>query len=421
MWVGEALSSALGPADRSRLAEWLDSEQDAWFFIDSVDEAKQSGVKLRAALRAIAVGIAGAERRAHIVLSSRYTDWQFRRDLAHLNEELPIPADQVLPSPPTPNEMVISTIHRERREPPPPPEKPLVVVMTGLDKKRVRLFAQGKNVKDLERFIEQIEAANLWQFARRPLDLDWLVEFWRTNGRLGSLAEMLEVCLSERLEESNLDRARRDNLEVARALHAVERIGAAMVFGRKSTIRVPDAEIDLNANPSSLDIAEVLPEWSPQDRLRLLTRAVFDPASLGRARIHNDNQAVVRAYLTARWLQRLRKSNLSQQGLFDLLFAETYGVEIVKPTMQETAAWLSLWDENVAKQVARRQPFLLLTAGDPATLSRQTREGLLVRVVERIASGERVPLFDFDHFEEILQSGPCGRDTKVVGSTWKSP
>jgi hypothetical protein len=410
------LESALGPADRSRLVKWLGSEEDAWLFIDSVDEAKKSGVKLRAALRAIAVTIAGAERRAHIVLSSRYTDWQFRQDLAHLNEELPIPADKALPPPPTPDEIVISTIHRERRDPPPPPERPLVVVMTGLDRERVRLFAQGKDLKDLEAFIEQIEAANLWQFARRPLDLDWLVDFWRTHGRLGSLAEMLEVCLAERLQESNLDRARQDNLDVARALHALERIGAAMVFGRKSTIRVPDAEIDLNANPSSLDIAEILPEWSPQNRLLLLTRAVFDPASLGRARIHNDNQGVVRAYLTARWLQRLRKNNLSQQGLFDLLFAETYVVKVVKPTMQDTAAWLSLWDENVAKQVTRRHPFLLLTAGDPETLSRQTRECLLVEVVERIASGERVPLLDFDTLKRF-----CRPDlAQAIRSAWSA-
>jgi hypothetical protein len=402
--VGRAsFESALRPADRTRLAAWLNSDQDAWLFIDSVDEAKHGGVKFRAALRAIATAIAGAERRAHVVLSGRYTDWQFRQDLAQLNEELPIPADQPLPPPPTADELVISTIHRERPNPPPVPERPVVVVMTGLDKKRVRLFANGKGIQNLEAFIEQIEGANLWQFARRPLDLDWLVEFWRTHRRLGSLAEMLEVCLKERLQESNLDRARQDRLGVNRAMHAVERVAAAMVFGRQNTIRVPDAEITLDVDLSSLDVADVLPEWSPQDRSFLLTRAVFDPATLGRARLHNDNQAVVRGYLTARWLHRLRKSNLSQQGLFDLLFAETYGVEVIKPTMQETAAWLSLWDENVAKQVARRQPFLLFTAGDPATLSRQTREGLLVEVVERIASGERVPLLDFDTLKRFCR------------------
>ena len=40
------LEAALRPADRASLAAWRRSEQDGWFFIDSVDEAKSSGVKL---------------------------------------------------------------------------------------------------------------------------------------------------------------------------------------------------------------------------------------------------------------------------------------------------------------------------------------------------------------------------------------
>jgi hypothetical protein len=206
------LEAALRLVDRPRLAAWLASEEDAWFFIDSVDEAKHGGIKFRTALRAIATAIAGAERRAHVVLSGRYTDWQFRHDLGQLNEELPIPEDQALPPPPTPDELVISTINRERRKSPPPPEKAVVVVMTGLDAERVRLFAEGKDDQNVDAFVGQIETANLWQFARRPLDLDWLVEFWQSHSRLGSLAETLEVCLAERLQESNLDRARQDNL-----------------------------------------------------------------------------------------------------------------------------------------------------------------------------------------------------------------
>ncbi len=395
------VEAALKAADRARLAAWRTSEQDAWFFIDSVDEAKNSGVKLRTALHAVAEGIASAERRAHIVLSGRYTDWQFRYDLAHLNEELAIPADQALPPPPTPDELVISTIHREAPKEEPPPEEPVVVVMSGLDEARVRQFAAGQDVQNLDAFIGQIETANLWQFARRPLDVDWLVQFWHSHGRLGSLAEMLDICISERLQESNLDRARQDGLDVARATHAVERTGAALVFGRKETITVPDSEIDLAAEASSLDIADVLPDWSPHDRDALLARAVFDPATLGRARVHNDNQGVVRGYLAARWLNRLRKRNLSQTGLFDLLFAESYGIEVIKPSMQETAAWLSLWNENVAREVSRRNPFLLLTAGDPATLSRQTRETLLRQVTARIAAGERIPVLDFDSLKRF--------------------
>src|SRR5262249_52758115 len=155
--------------------------------------------------------------------------------------------------------------------------------------------------QNVDVFMGLIERANLWQFARRPLDLDWLAQFWHRHGRLGALAEMLEICVSERLQESNRDRSRQDGLDDTRALHGVERIGAALVFGRKETLTVPDSHIDL-APETSLDITNVLPDWSPHDRVALLSRAVFDPATLGRARLHNDNQGVVRGYLAARWL-----------------------------------------------------------------------------------------------------------------------
>ena len=188
----KGLERALRPADRPALAAWRSSEEEGWLFIDSVDEAKQSGLRLRTALHAIAEAIMGAERRTHVVLSGRYTDWQFRGDLIHFKEELGIPADEALPPPPTPDELVISTIHRERRPTAHPPEDAIVVVMIGLDKERVRRFASGKGVLNLDAFVEQVEAANLWQFARRPLDLDWLVQFWVSHSRVGNLAEMLE-------------------------------------------------------------------------------------------------------------------------------------------------------------------------------------------------------------------------------------
>jgi hypothetical protein len=410
------VAGALRPPDRSKFAEWRSSDTEAWLFIDSVDEAKQAGIKLRTALHAIAESIAGAERRAYIVLSGRYTDWQFRRDLIHFKEELGIPADESLPPPPTPDELIISTIHRDRREPPSPPEDAIVVVMTGLNEDRVRQFAAGKVVLNLDSFIAQIATANLWQFARRPLDLDWLVQFWHSHKRLGNLAEMLDICIAERLQESNLDRARLDGLEVTRAYQALERIGAALVFSHCETVAIPDAEISLADATNAIDIADVLPDWSPQDRELLLTRAMFDPATFGRARIHNDNQGVVRSYLTARWLHRLRKVNLSQQGLLDLLFAKTYGLAVIKPSMHQVAAWLSLSDESVAQEVLRREPYLLLDAGDPASLSRKCRENLLTTAVERLVAGDDLPSLDPDSLKRF--SRPDLAD--AIRKLWKT-
>ena len=85
---------------------------------------------------------------------------------------------------------------------------------------------------------------------------------------------------------------------------ALERIGAALVFG-ENTIAIPDSELALADDDSSVDIVEVLPDCLPMTVPRLLTRPVFDPATFGRARLHNDNEGVVRGYLAARWFDRL--------------------------------------------------------------------------------------------------------------------
>ena len=149
-------------------------------------------------------------------------------------------------------------------------------------------------------------------------------------------------------------------------MQAIERIGAALVFGRATTLAIPDSEVALAETHLSLDIADVLLDWSASDLLRLLSRPVFDPATFGRARLHNDNEGVVRAFLAASWLRRLRANNLSRERLAELLFANTYDVPLIIPSVQETAAWLAIWDPDVAREVVDREPHLLLTAGDPA-------------------------------------------------------
>src|ERR1700738_4309825 len=53
----EGLAGSLPAAEREHLAAWLASEKPAWFFIDSVDEAKLSRIQLSLALRKIADGI----------------------------------------------------------------------------------------------------------------------------------------------------------------------------------------------------------------------------------------------------------------------------------------------------------------------------------------------------------------------------
>lgn len=399
----DGLESALRPPDRARLSAWRSNDEPGWFFIDSIDEAKLDNIRLERALRQIANGIAGGEGRAHIVLSGRHTDWEFARDARRLNEELPIPRERPAEPVPSLETLIRGVLRHEKRPESPPAETPLIVVMAPLDAEKVRAYAAAKNATELDGLIAAIEAANFWEFARRPLDLDWIVRYWRSHSRLGSLTEMIEASLRERVQEPDPDRARRDRLDAERAQRGLERIGATLVFGRQSTIAIPDKDAPVEDERTVVKIDDVLLDWSSEDRLQLLTRPAFDPATFGRARLHNDNEGVVRAYLTARWLQRLRQANLPQRRLHDLLFSRTYEIELIKPSMLETAAWLSLWDESVATEVIKRAPFLLFTAGDPASLTPSTRQAVLTALIERMRREEETPLLEHSSLARFSQ------------------
>lgn len=44
-----------------------------------------------------------------------------------------------------------------------------------------------------------VDEGDLWSLAKRPLDLTWLVDYWRKDHRFGKFADMLETSIRERL------------------------------------------------------------------------------------------------------------------------------------------------------------------------------------------------------------------------------
>ena len=411
----EGLPVCLSAEGRKQFEAWKASQSPAWIFVDSMDEAKLDNIRLETAFPKLADSIEGAAMRAHVVLSGRYTDWEFRADLSRFARALPVP--KPLAKPPSPKEEPVRARRSERpRAAIEQPEAPLVVLMASLDRERVRRFAAGNGIERVDQFIAAIDDADLWSLAARPLDLLWLVDYWRRYGRVGTLADMLETSLTERLHEAATQRYRHDEIPSRRAMDALERIGAALDFGRTDKIIIPDSQFDLRPAAPDFDLAAILPDWSPEHRRRLLSRAVFDPATFGRARLHNDNQGVVRSYLAARWLRRRRRENASFADIFRLLFATTYGIEVVRPSMTQTVAWLSIWDEDVAREVVARNPGLLLQNGDAASLSVATRSAALKRAIEQIvATGDRLGFFERRSLRRLSAPDmvPC------IRSLWK--
>ena len=58
---------------------------------------------------------------------------------------------------------------------------------------------------------------------------------------------------------------------------------------------------------------------------------------------------------------------------------------------------------SVAKEVLLREPFLLLDTGDPSSLTTATREALLKRVIEEIASDAEIPSLDGDTLKRFCR------------------
>ena len=387
----KGLDDAMSTASRAQLQRWRESGEPAWFFIDSIDEAKFEKIRLDQALRKIADGMHGNEDRAFIVLSGRHTEWEYEQDMARLAKALPIPEPEEVAQPEL-RTLIRSLLGYEKRSQVPAQETPLIVLMAPLDDEQMCVYATSKGVEDVEVFLTALRDANVLETARRPLDLDWLARHWRTHGRLGRFADMVAESLRERLQETDSDRRRHDPLNAEQATRGLERVGAALVFGRKQTIALSDAGASDARAGETLTIDAVLQDWSSKERVALLSRAVFDPAAFGRVRLHNDNEGVVRSYLAAQWLLQLRGKSLSGRQLQGLLFAQSYGVDLIRPSMQGTAAWLSIWDSDVACEVIRRDPALLFDAGDPASLPSSIRVRALRALVERYLAGQEVPL-----------------------------
>lgn len=108
----DGLPPCLNAEDRKQFEAWKASQSPAWIFVDSVDEAKLDNIRLETAFRKLADGIEGAAMRAHVVLSGRYTDWEFRADFSRFARALPVP--QPVARPPAPKEVLVRALRSER-------------------------------------------------------------------------------------------------------------------------------------------------------------------------------------------------------------------------------------------------------------------------------------------------------------------
>ena len=379
-WLAtDSLENALSEGSIEEVRSWLEGSHTAWFFLDSVDEARLANPQFfEKALRALARALNHAISRAYIFITARVSDWRATSDLVLVKD--------VLPPPPTRNtvdtqraEQDTATLDAETEVKPAekdPQDDVQVVQLAPLTADQMRQFATGQGVQDVAAFMAAITRADADIFAERPQDLLELIVYWNEHGRIGTHAEMIAFNIDKKLVEPNPDRDEARPLAQAKALEGAMLLAAALTLTRKNAILLPDRPVGPTRAAQAIEPKELLRDWEARDIHTLLGRALFDEATYGRVRFHHRS---VRECLTARWLLHLLESGKPRRAVEGLLFAQRYGLDVVIPSMQPIAAWLALGDERVRTRILTIAPDILIEHGDPSRLPVAIRAHLLQR------------------------------------------
>lgn len=366
--VDGIFSGAVNPDDHKILETWRYGNDEALFFFDAVDEARiahQANVfdKVLTKLRG---DLADAKSRARFVISCRVSDWNPHADLQTFK----------------------AFIGRCRPAEDGKAQEPCLVTLLPLDAKRARNFAAALGVADTDEYMAAVHQAGLDAYSSRPRDVEWLVAFWKEKHRFGSLTEMMEANIAARLREENEQRTARDPLSSDRARTGAEALAAAATLGKTFTIALPHSAAQSTEVGRSANAEHALPDWTRAEIDALLTRAIFDPATLGRVRFHHRS---TQEYLAACWLIRRQAEGVPIGKMRDLVIGEVFGTEYAVPSMHGIAGWLASKLPELRGDLFKVAPEIPLFEGDSAQFPIEDREAILRRLASRFRSGMRLP------------------------------
>lgn len=378
--ITESLNQILSEEEFRIFSLWHKDNEKASFFLDSVDEAKYR--KTSDFLTAIdrfrnAIGTRNLSR-MRLFVSSRISEWQPQSDAHELVSRFPQSPSHSRELKPDANR----TKEENGKQ-----EEILVVQIEPLDSSQVERFTRELDIANPVAFIRALDEKHAWPFARRPIDVIDLLNYWNNYHKLGSLKELIEHDVNQKLKET---REKQDILTPEKARQGAEILGAAVVFCQNFNFRVPDASH--LAESSSIDSATCLPaEWLPMESHSLLTRPLFDSASYGRIRFHHRRSA---EYLASRWLTNIMEEGCTTPVLEDLLFARVQNQYVLRPSLSPVAAWLCAgkerWKVDIANRVLKAAPWIHLLHGDPSQLTLEYRRSLLKALAERYEGRTRV-------------------------------
>tara|TARA_B110001469_G_scaffold42109_1_gene41664 strand:+ start:501 stop:4835 length:4335 start_codon:yes stop_codon:yes gene_type:complete len=375
------LRNMLGFDEEARLDAWLSSQSDiATFFLDSIDELKLSLGSFEQALKHLAKGVAGQLGRMRIVITTRPIPF----DEKLVRQRLPVPPlAEIEANGETFAQIALQDSSNKKKEgnDDGPPDWRTVALLP-LSDTQIADFARNQGVDEPQALLDDLRRRNAEEFARRPQDLIELCADWRDFKRIRTHREQVESSVRIKLKPRE-DRLEPAELSAEKAFDGASRLALAMMVTRRLTIR-HSAEADSSGDDVPLDPAAILSDWNPDERKALLERPLFGFASYGRVRFHHRSVA---QYLAAERIKRLRKRGMCASALKRLLFAHTKGKTIVRPSKRPIAGWLALDDSMIFETLRDNEPAVLLTEGDPESLTSCQRSDALRSYVERYGKG----------------------------------
>lgn len=376
---------------KSEFAAWLNSSEDGWFFLDSVDEARLGNRRaFEKALRQFESRIRSAKGRAHICISSRPYAWQPHTDFEFVDQLFPSKVKQQEATGGDLNDGETSEAQGETRT------ALEVYQLKPLDLDDQRLFAGHHSVSDVDEFVTEMQRADLTDLAGRPFDLEGLIGKWKADGSLGGRQQSLDFIITKRLDEIEPGKAQAMPLSKEQAREGAQIIAVAVLLTGEPGIYVPDAV----SERQGIVATDLLPDWDPKDVATLLSRPIFNDVLFGMVRFrHRD----VRELLAAEWFAGLLAKDL-RPAVEALIFREQYGEAIIAPRLRPMLPWLILMDEGIRQKALALAPEIAMEGGDVAQLPLPVRQKLLQDVVALIAKREAESVRDNTAISRIAQA-----------------
>ena len=344
-------------------AAWLASDEQAWFFLDSVDEAQlETPRALENAIRLFSERIAGALQRAHIFITSREDAWQALSDRTLVDQYLPFIAPEDAGEGEEGGKAQPLKLFR----------------LAGLSPDQIKLFAAHYGVGDINGFVAALERANLMPLAERPFDLKALIRKWQADHALGGRLEVLQRMIALLLAPLSATGAN-PRLDAAKALAGACALAAAATLTGKNAISLPRGV----KGADRIDPSDILPGWSDTDLDALLRSGVFDDIVYTSVRFRHRE---IRELLAAEWANALLVTPEARERVEALFFRTKYGEEVLVQRLRPVLAWLLLFDAGVRDRALAIEPEIASEGGDPSQLPLDVRKRMLTSIVERIAA-----------------------------------